>query len=158
MLDGSLLERGLAHRTLGDWDDRRSIAMGDRLDLSVDDIVCYVWAAGCHGQPLPHIDLRLPDDAMWNALMGDDVFPGDFTSTSALDVVIDKACDDVPPPRPVPRDGDPGEWENAEMEYGAEVNWLWEQGEQCKRLWVRWQEARILELIRTLKSTEPDEV
>lgn len=154
MLDGSPLERGLAHLALGDWDGHRSIDMGDQLDLGVADIACYVWAAVCHGQPLPHIELGMPEDATWQALMGDDVFPDNFASTSALGTIFDKACKDVPPPRPIPWDGDPGEWENAEMEYGAEVNWLSEQGEQCKRLWVRWQEARVSDMIRTLKLAE----
>ncbi|MBB6017780.1 hypothetical protein [Deinococcus radiopugnans] len=149
VLSDGPVERGLLHLALGDWDWNRCLSTGDRLDLNTEDIACYVWASVCHGQPLPRIELLLTEEVTWNEVM-DTASPGDFASTSALGAFFDKVCKDV-----VDQAGGScgyGSEEDVQegWEYGAELNWLMDQEEQDKRIWVRWQEARILDLIRTM--------
>ena len=119
------------------------------LDLNAEDIACYVWASVCHGQPLPLIELLLTEDVTWNEVM-DTASPGDFASTSALGVFFDEARKDV-----LDQAGGScgyGSEEDVQegWEYGCVLNWLTGHEEQDKRIWVRWQEARVLELIRTM--------
>ncbi|CAM4417015.1 hypothetical protein [Deinococcus marmoris] len=149
VLSNGSVERGLLHLALGDWDWNRCLSSGDQLDLNANDVACYVWSAVCHGQPLPRIELLLTEDVTWNQVM-DTASPGDFASTSALGVFFDEARKNVLNDAGYSSVYDCGEDEQEGWEYGCVLNWLADHEEQDKRIWVRWQEARVLDLIRTM--------
>ena len=149
VLSDGPVERGLLHLVLGEWDWNRCLCTAGQSDLNAEDIACYVWASVCHGQPLPRIELLLTEEATWNEVM-DTASPGDFASTSALGVFFDEARKDAVDQAGGRYGYGSCEDEHEEWLYGHLLNWLTDHEEQNKRIWVRWQEVRVLELIRTM--------